>query len=202
MAGHSIYIDCAENMAELMATYPSELTDGVDLHMGDPSPEEISEIMSGYTGVLNGHPVMPKPLLEAHVEILRSVVFLGTGVANYVDPAAGAWKPVPDMETKRYGARAAVLDGKLWGAGGERFTNGHGAKTVEVFDPVSNTWDRSKADMIFARHFHAFAVLDGALHAVGGKAERYDPRADCWRIVPGMKPPEGRADFVAAVRYD
>ena len=89
MAGHSIYIDCAENMAELMATYPSELTDGVDLHMGDPSPEEVSEIMSGYKGVLNGHTVMPKPLLEAHVGILRSIVFLGTGVANYIDPAAG-----------------------------------------------------------------------------------------------------------------
>lgn len=42
MAGHSIYIDCAENMAELMATYPSELTDGFDLHMADPSLEQIS----------------------------------------------------------------------------------------------------------------------------------------------------------------
>ena len=106
MAGHSIYIDCAENMAELMATYPSELTDGVDLHMGDPSPEEISEIMSGYTGVLNGHTVMPKPLLEAHVEILRSVVFLGTGVANYVDPAAGEALGIKVRHIARYGDRS------------------------------------------------------------------------------------------------
>ena len=89
-----------------MATYPSELTDGVDLHMGDPSPEEISEIMSGYTGVLNGHTVMPKLLLEAHVDILRSVVFLGTGVANYVDPAAGEALGIKVRHIARYGDRS------------------------------------------------------------------------------------------------
>ena len=106
MPGHSIYIDCAENMAELMATYPPELTDGVDLYMGDPSPEEVSEIMSGYKGVLNGHTVMPKPLLEAHVETLRSVVFLGTGVANYVDPAAGEALGIKVRHIARYGDRS------------------------------------------------------------------------------------------------
>ena len=37
MAGHSIYINCAPNMPDLLATYPSELNDGVGLHMGDPT---------------------------------------------------------------------------------------------------------------------------------------------------------------------
>lgn len=106
MPGHSIYIDCAENMAELMAGYPSELTDGVDLHMGDPSPEELSDIMLGYTGVLNGHTVMPKPLLEAHAETLRTVVFLGTGVANYVDPAAGEALGIKVRHIAGYGDRS------------------------------------------------------------------------------------------------
>ena len=54
MAGHTIYIDCAPIMRDLMATYPSELTDGVDLHMGDPTLSELADIVKGYKGILNG----------------------------------------------------------------------------------------------------------------------------------------------------
>ena len=52
MSGRSIYIDCTQNMAELMSRYPAELTEGVDLHIGDPSPNELQEIVRGYAGVL------------------------------------------------------------------------------------------------------------------------------------------------------
>ena len=41
-------------MPDLMATYPSELTDGVDLHMGDPTLSELADIVKGYKGILNG----------------------------------------------------------------------------------------------------------------------------------------------------
>ena len=89
MAGHSIYIDCAPNMRDLMETYPSELTDGVDLHMGDPTQSELADIVKGYKGILNGHTVMPRALLEANAERMKSIIFLGTGVASYVDPQDG-----------------------------------------------------------------------------------------------------------------
>ena len=41
-------------MRDLMATYPSELTDGVDLHMDDPTLSELADIVKGYKGILNG----------------------------------------------------------------------------------------------------------------------------------------------------
>ena len=95
MTGHSIYIDCAKNMRDLMATFPSALTEGIDLHMGDPDKSDLPEIVNGYKGVMNGNTIMTPDLLKASAETLRTVVFLGTGVANYVDSAAGgaSWAP-------------------------------------------------------------------------------------------------------------
>jgi len=106
MTGHSLYIDCAENMRDLMASYPAELTDGVDLHMGDPDPEELAEIVRGYRGILNGHTVLPTALLEANADTMRSVVFLGTGVGNYVDAAAGKRLGIAVRHIAGYGDRS------------------------------------------------------------------------------------------------
>ena len=60
---------------------------------------------------------------------------------------------------------AAVLGGRLWVTGGY---DGGELTTVEVYDPATNTWDRSKAPMTTQRHYHALAVLFGELHAIGG----------------------------------
>ena len=119
------------------------------------------------------------------------------------DPAADAWEPVPDMAAGRSGKpAAAVLDGKLWVAGG--YDGRCTLASVEVFDPASNTWDATKAAMTTGRYDHALAVLGGELHAVGGQwgqtsVEKYDPRADSWSVVPGMALPEGRTGRTAAV---
>ena len=93
-------------------------------------------------------------------------------------------------------ASATAYDGKLWvtGSGLNPFTN---ATWVAVFDPASNTWDESKANMIAGRKYHVVAVLGGELIAAGGLmhptpsastsfAEKYDPRTDAWSDVPEM----------------
>ena len=75
--------------------------------------------------------------------------------------------------------------------------------SVVVFDPASNTWDQTKADMTTVRSSHALVVLDGELHAVGQSSsgaghntttvvERYDAQTNSWGVVPEMKLPEGR----------
>ena len=48
MAGHSIYINCAPNMPDLLATYPSVLNDGVGLQMGVPT------LIASYVGPQDG----------------------------------------------------------------------------------------------------------------------------------------------------
>ena len=106
MTGHSIYIDCAKNMRDLMATYPSALTEGIDLHMGDPDQSNLPEIIRGYKGVLNGHTIMTPGLLRESVDTLCTVVFLGTGIANYVDPAAGNALGIAVRNVAGYGDRS------------------------------------------------------------------------------------------------
>jgi hypothetical protein len=84
-----------------------------------------------------------------------------------------------------------VLGGRLWVTGGY---SGSDLATVEVFDPATNAWDRSKAPMTTARRHHALAVLFGELHAIGGdngetSVEKYDAQADRWTPVPAMALP-------------
>jgi N-acetylneuraminic acid mutarotase len=109
------------------------------------------------------------------------------------EPATDKWEALPDMPTARSCSAATVLGGRLWVTGG--YGTGDLA-TVEVLDPATNAWDRSKSPMVTERKFHALEVLFGELHAIGGfsktSAEKYDAQADRWSPVPAMALPEGR----------
>ena len=133
------------------------------------------------------------------------------------DPVADAWESLPDLPTARSGAAAAVLGGKLWVAGGSDGTELK--RTVETFDPLTGTWDCSKADLVTARHRPALAVLNGKLHALGGtlglngpayehmfagyekmvSVEKYNARKNSWSVVSSMGLPEGREMSAVAV---
>ena len=76
----------------------------------------------------------------------------------------------------------AVLDGKLYAAGGENDDDG-ALSSVERYDSALDAWE-AVAPMAEARSDHGVAVLDGKLYAVGGysdddgrlsSVERYDP---------------------------
>ena len=93
------------------------------------------------------------------------------------DPAAAnaAWEPVPSMTHERWAAGAAAFEGKLWVTGGRK-TDNNFISATEVFDPVSNTWDDSKA----GDRGSNLVVLNGSLYALGGspggsEIYRYDP---------------------------
>ena len=65
--------------------------------------------------------------------------------------------------------------------------------SVERYDPAMNAWE-AVAPMATARDYHAVAMLDGKLYAVGGRSngaslssvERYDPALDAWEAVAPM----------------
>jgi hypothetical protein len=117
------------------------------------------------------------------------------------DPVADKWEALPDMATARYAPAATVLGGRLWVTGGN--DGEQDLTTVEVFDPATNAWDRSKAPMTTGRCDHALAVLFGELHAIGGygetSVEKYDAQAERWTPVPAMALPEERNDTAWAV---
>ena len=117
------------------------------------------------------------------------------------DPSTNEWEEeaVAPMLTARKFVGAAVLDGKLYAAGGQDVAaNDATSDLVEWYDFAANAWV-AVAPMASARESLAVAVLDDKLYAVGGlrdvdennfdtlsSAERYDPVLDAWEAVAPM----------------
>jgi uncharacterized protein YjdB len=116
----------------------------------------------------------------------------GAIVASYagmVDTAAvitdwpGPWFCVPPLPQALYGGHAAVIDGKIYHAGGAI------AEEAFVFDPVSSRWSEI-APMAWPRWRGAVGVLDGKLHVIAGPGtvagswpnDAYDPVTDSWEV--------------------
>ena len=91
------------------------------------------------------------------------------------------------MNTPRTKPSAAFINGQLYVAGGGNV--GYGNKTMEVYDPPSNSW-RFVASMPEGRSGAPGVVVNGQLYVIGGcadndcnpspKAFRYDPITDIW----------------------
>ena len=102
----AFYFDCS---ADIKALY--EATEGMadilptlELHLGDPAPDELPDLLAGYTGVLNGHTHLSGDMMDACPD-LRVVVFLGTGVASYIDRDAAAARGIAVHRIAGYGDR-------------------------------------------------------------------------------------------------
>lgn len=101
-----LYFDCGAGMKALYETAPGmvDILPELELHFGDPAPAELPGLLAGCTGVLNGHTKMTADLFAACPD-LRVVVFLGTGVASYVDMDAAAAHGVAVHRIAGYGNR-------------------------------------------------------------------------------------------------
>lgn len=67
--------------------------------------------------------------------------------AEYYDPKVGKWTEISRMNQCRFGVGCAVLNDMVYAVGGSDGTN---LKTVERYDPDSNTW-KMVASMSTAR---------------------------------------------------
>ena len=102
-----------------------------------------------------------------------------------------AWRSRAPLPTPRSEVASAVLEGKIYIAGGFVAT-GQSTSIVEMYDPAADVWSR-KAGMPEARD-HAMAVaLDGRLYVFGGglgspvrTAFVYSPSSDSWARLPDM----------------
>ena len=100
------------------------------------------------------------------------------------------------MQSKRCRLGVTSFNGKLYicgGYDGSKFLN-----TVEVYDPVANTWTYA-APMNSRRSRVALVANRGRLYAVGGydglsnlnTVEMYNPQEDKWTFVSPMMVHEG-----------
>ncbi|NKB55232.1 MAG: 3-phosphoglycerate dehydrogenase [Alphaproteobacteria bacterium] len=101
-----LYFDCSEDIAKLYAEAEglSDIVPELELHIGEPSEAELLELLGGCTGVLNGHTKMSEGLMTVCSD-LRVIVFLGTGVASYVDMDAAAARGIAVHRIAGYGNR-------------------------------------------------------------------------------------------------
>jgi hypothetical protein len=103
------------------------------------------------------------------------------------DPAVGGWVQRAPMPTARSGGGKAVIDGKIYVAGG-RPPGGH---AFEVYDPATDTWEKLP-DMPTQRNHLAMVAINGKIIVAGGRfgpgamsertdaVEIYDPATRSW----------------------
>ena len=103
------------------------------------------------------------------------------------DPITQTWTERASMPTSRGGGAAAVIDGKIYVAGG-RPSHGH---DFAVYDPAADGWT-TLPELPIDRNHIAAAAIDGRMYVVGGRfgagfrsamtnaLEVYDPQTNTW----------------------
>jgi len=103
------------------------------------------------------------------------------------------------------GPAGGVIGGLFYVAGGGNQSNNGSVPTLEVYDPMTNTW-ATKAPMPTARQGVGSAVLNDMLYVVGGTSsargtvgavEAYDPTTNTWTTKAPLPTP--RSDLIVAV---
>lgn len=121
------------------------------------------------------------------------------------DPVTKEWTQRADMPTRRSGGVAAVIDDKIYVAGG-RPSRGH---DFAAYDPATDTWTELP-DLPTDRNHTAGAAIDGRMYIVGGRfgagfssamtnaLEVYDPVTNEWSSLAPMPTVRGGLNAVAA----
>jgi hypothetical protein len=146
--------------------------------------------LGGYTNGLSNPGVPTSGLADASDEFLR------------YDPQSDSWSAMPHMPAARASAAAAVIDDKLYVAGGRdrlptTVTSEGLLKRLDIFDFKTGRWTRGP-DMAIAREHVAGTAAGGAFYVLGGRlsydrgtlgipaVERYVPSERRWERVADM----------------
>ncbi|MEP6894001.1 MAG: kelch repeat-containing protein [Chloroflexota bacterium] len=89
------------------------------------------------------------------------------------DPAKDQWTPGVPMQNIRAGFGATVMNGKIYVAGGEIIETLKALKSVEEFDPATQTWS-SLPNLPVNLHGVPLAGFDNVLYAIGGSSRSAD----------------------------
>ncbi len=100
-----VYVDCSPLMRSLLDEIGPPA--GMKVFDGDPSPDELADLVADAAVVLNGHTMMDDALLDRAPQ-LRSIVFLGTGASSYVDMTAAERRGICVRTIRGYGDRTVA----------------------------------------------------------------------------------------------
>jgi N-acetylneuraminic acid mutarotase len=138
---------------------------------------------------------MPTPRVGLSTSVVNEKIYV-IGGWNFSSPTfkRDVWEYNPltdtwdttktDMPTARGYLSTSVIDGKIYAFGG--YANGPAFKTVEMYDPVTDTWD-TKADMPAGRIYLKTSSVDSLIYIFGGSTNPYDPpMSDVWEYNPAL----------------
>ncbi|HEX8622308.1 MAG TPA: kelch repeat-containing protein [Allosphingosinicella sp.] len=178
----------------------------------------LVQIYDPATGRWSLGPSLPRPLHHTHAVAVGGKLYViggevdgalsgrpGTDVADtwVHDPAVGGWVARAPMPTARSAGGEAVLDGKIYVAGGRA----PGGSAFEMYDPATDTWEKLP-DLPTQRNHLAMAALNGKIIVAGGRTgpgftarrldvvEIYDPKTRRW--TRGAPLPAPRAGIMGA----
>lgn len=95
---------------------------------------------------------------------------ISTSAVQVYDPATDTWERKRDLPTPRSALSLAVLNGKIYTAGGEELANKCTYALREVYDPTSDTWT-ALADLPTGRHAMFSGVVDNRWYLIGGSTQ-------------------------------
>lgn len=148
----------------------------------------------------------------------------GGGKVQVYNPLSNTWTLRTDMPFAAGSSSSALINGKVYVAGGIVYTGSSGSTTnrVAMYDPATDTWTE-KAAMPQGRN-HAASATDGSkLYVFGGRGagsgddntvangfatvQVYDPATDTWQssddVGSGIAPlPQARGGMGKAVYYN
>ncbi|WP_140984400.1 Kelch repeat-containing protein [Asticcacaulis tiandongensis] len=129
------------------------------------------------------------------------------------DPATGQWTTLPDAPRPRDHVYAAVLDGKIYAAGGRLSAADTGDSLsltipeVDVYDIATQSWSTTTAPIPTPRAGASAITANNTIIILGGESavqvpahsevEAFDPQTGTWQTLPPM--PVGRHGFQALV---
>jgi hypothetical protein len=165
-------------------------------------PTDLVQVYDPATGRWSLGPNLPQPIHHIMAAAVDGKLYVIGGeidgassgrpptfVANtwVHDPANGGWVELAPMPTPRSGGGAAVIDGKIYVAGG-RPPGGH---AFEVYDPATDQWE-TLPDLPTQRNHLAMVAINDRVFVVGGRfqagawgertdiVEIYDPATRSW----------------------
>ncbi|KAA3620876.1 MAG: T9SS C-terminal target domain-containing protein [Bacteroidetes bacterium] len=113
--------------------------------------------------------------------------------------AQAFWEEMEPMPTARALCTASTLDGKVYVIGGTLSKTSPALSTVEVYDPIMNTWDTSVADLPIGLCGAFSCVINGEIYVIGGREAYnglplqsvyvYNAAADSWESKTNLPSP-------------
>ena len=101
------FIDCPEFLADLYTTDMRDIVPDLDLRTGDPTPENLAELLADCRFLMNDHTYMNSELLES-CKNLKTIVFMGTGASSYIDLSAAQRIGVRVRTIRGFGDRSVA----------------------------------------------------------------------------------------------